>query len=151
DEGGLYTAPQTTGVYRITAASRKHPELTATATVTVVDYTLKLIAGALGGSGSLDGVGSATRFSGGGIAGEGTSLYVAHGSLRRVDLATGEVTTLTGSLSLDDAITSDGKGNLYLAGGGTIYRFGLADSRATVLARNAGSVRGIVGDDTHLY
>jgi sugar lactone lactonase YvrE len=68
------------------------------------------IAGAAGQTGTLNGVGVAARFQGpGGIACDGTSLYVTDGSaIRQMVLASGKVFTLAGDPTL--AGTADGFG-----------------------------------------
>jgi len=70
---------------------------------TVDKYTgeVKTLAGAAGLTGSTDGIGAAARFRfPAGLATDGTSLYVAdnvNSTIRKVDMATGAVTTLAGS------------------------------------------------------
>jgi DNA-binding beta-propeller fold protein YncE len=60
------------------------------------------LAGSVGQFGSEDGIGSAARFSGAlGIASDGSFLYIAEGgsgAIRKIDIATREVTTLAGSV-----------------------------------------------------
>jgi sugar lactone lactonase YvrE len=98
DANGRYTAPLTPGTYHLVASAGGK---TGAVTVKVADYTLSVLAGAPGGTGNLDGTGSAARFhqpfaitnDGAGI------LYVADtysGTIRKVVAATGVVTTIAG-------------------------------------------------------
>lgn len=110
------------------------------------ERSLQLVAGELGGLGTLDGNGQDARFSwpaavvtdGAGI------LYVADqtfGTIRKIVPATGEVTTLalkrggTPSGVLAPAgLALDGAGNLYVASPGVIHKVVLATSELTTLA-----------------
>jgi sugar lactone lactonase YvrE len=96
---------------------------------------LKLVAGKLGGRGDLDGIGAAARFrSPFGVASDGAGhLFVTDETahvVRRIDLATGTVTTVAGSpghpgksdgtgttarFDWPMGIVSDGAGNLFVA------------------------------------
>ncbi len=117
--------------YTVTAADGTSVSYVVTVTVRTVNVTH--LAGTLGGAGSLDNTGAAARFSNpSGITGDGTNLYVAdtyNHTIRKIVIATGEVTTLAGTAgmsgSLDNTgaaarfyrpygITSDGT-NLYVA------------------------------------
>jgi sugar lactone lactonase YvrE len=121
---------------------------------------LKLVAGRLGGAGALDGIGAAVRFNGPeGVAidGKGT-LFVADGknhTIRKVVIATREVTTLAGSTGKpgsDDGIGAaarfsgpagiayDGAGNLLVADrdNQTIRKVVVATGEVTTLAGSAG-------------
>jgi len=117
------------------------------------------IAGMAGSSGETDGTGSAARFqSPFGITTDGTNLYVAdfaYGTIRRIVISTGVVTTIagggsssgsmdgTGSAASFDApagMTTDGT-NLYVAesGNDTIRKVVLATGAVTTIAGTAGS------------
>jgi len=138
---------------------------------------LVLVAGALGGPGYADGTGTDARFRPQGVASDGAgNLYVAdHDSLaiRKVVLATGEVTTLAGLPGVAGSedgtgtearfggprgVASDGAGNLFVTdtsydpatpGGGTIRQVVIATGKVSTLAGSpglAGSVDGIGAD-----
>lgn len=115
-------------------------------------------AGSARSSGSLDGTGSAARFAHPqGIASDGTNLFVAdsyNDTIRKIVIATGEVSTLAGSAesfgSADgrgsaarfhypDGITTDGT-NLFIADNGncTIRKVVIATADVTTLAGTAG-------------
>ncbi len=111
-------------------------------------------------TGWADGVGLAARFNGpagGALSADGSTLYVAdtfNSVLRRVDLATGQVTTVAGRPFVQ--ATADGVGSaarfatpravamapdgasLYVADGPTIRRVGLADYAVTTVAGTPG-------------
>ena len=102
DASGVYTAPSTPGMYTIVATDAVDTTITATATVTAVDYGQTLLIGQLGGGGSLDGVGGSARFNYPyAIVGDGNGhLFIGDQNsctLRKYDLATQAVTTLGGS------------------------------------------------------
>src|SRR5206468_1957160 len=59
DAYGAYAAPLKPGVYHVTASNGT---ASGTATVTVVSYTLSVVAGKLGGGGNLDDTGAQARF-----------------------------------------------------------------------------------------
>ena len=130
--------------------------------------TLKLFAGQLGGTGDRDGIGTTARFNfpwDVTTDGRGT-LFVAdyyNHSIRKVDIATREVTTLAGSLeesgsrdgignaarfSEPTGITYDGDGNLFVTDGFnfTIRKVVIATGAVTTVAgtaRTSGYVDGI--------
>jgi len=119
------------------------------------------LAGSLGGWGSDDGIGSAASFGQPwGIITDGTNLYVAdtnNYTIRKIVIATGEVTTLAGqagvsgssdstdgtgataSFALPFGITTDGT-NLYVADtyNDTIRKIVIATGNVTTLAGQAG-------------
>ena len=121
---------------------------------------LSVLAGILAGPGALDGVGTAAQFYfPSGVAFDGTgNLFVAdaaNNTIRKIVLATGEVTTVAGALGLtgsDDGIgasarffspqgvASDGAGNLYVADSvnSTIRRLVTATGEVTTIAGAAG-------------
>jgi hypothetical protein len=121
--------------------------------------SLGLLAGELGGAGTIDGTGAAARFtSPNGMIGDGAgNLYVADGShaIRKIVIATGAVTTLAGSPGLNGAVDGtggaarfdtpmglalDGAGNLYVADrlNGAIRRVVIATGAVTTLAGQLG-------------
>jgi hypothetical protein len=117
---------------------------------------LGLLAGGLGGPGTLDGTGAAARFNGAtGVAADGAgNLYVTdwiNGVVRKVVIATGAVTTFAGAVGQSgtvdgtgaaarfrspSGITSDGAGNLYVTDGtpDSIRRIDTATGAVTTLA-----------------
>jgi hypothetical protein len=107
---------------------------------------LRLLAGGLGGPGNIDGMGAAARFVyPGGMASDGAgNFYVSDsGSIRKIVIATGAVTTL--ALAADQAtfsgasgIVGDGVGNLYFTGGTTVGKIVIATGAVTTLAGVAG-------------
>jgi hypothetical protein len=128
---------------------------------------LRVLAGVLAGPGALDGVGGTAQFyfpAGAATDGAG-NLYVAdaaNNTIRKIVLATGEVTTIAGSLAVtgsDDGIgmnarfyspqglASDGAGNLYVADSvnSTIRKLVLATGEVTTLAGSAGGSGGTDG------
>ncbi len=114
DAGGTYTAPATLGTYHVSATTPALPGQVATATILVDGRQLAFIAGALGGSGRADDVGSAARFnSPEQLAYDGNGqLYVAdkkNNTIRKVDVASGAVTTVAGAPGQPG--TSDGIGS----------------------------------------
>ncbi|WP_394840119.1 hypothetical protein LVJ94_24850 [Pendulispora rubella] len=130
---------------------------------------LALLAGAIGGHGTADGVGEATRFHdpmGIAVDSQGNA-YVAdefNNAIRKIVLATGEVSTLAGS-SRDDpgsadgtgtdarffrphGVVADGAGHLYVADSfnDTIRKIDLATGEVSTFAgtaRESGSTDGI--------
>ena len=117
---------------------------------------LRLIAGGLGGPGDFDGVGAAARFrSPAGITTDGAGhLFVTdvvRNVIRKIDLATGLVTTLAGTpgqagsddglgsaarFNCPDGITSDGAGHLFVADScnSTIRKVVIATGAVTTFA-----------------
>ena len=117
------------------------------------------LAGTAGNSGSADGTGTSARFNDpNGVTTDGKNLYVADSgnhTIRKVVIATGEVTTLAGTAGLSGSsdgtstsarfndpygITTDGT-NLYVADSGnhTIRKVAIAIRVVTTLAGSAGS------------
>jgi hypothetical protein len=122
--------------------------------------SLGLLAGHLGGSGTVDGTGAAARFMGPtGLVSDGAgTLYITDGgeTVRKVALATGTVTTFAGAPSLSGTadgtgaaarfsypagIASDGAGNLFVAdsGNATIRKIVLATGAVTTFAGQPGA------------
>jgi len=134
------------------------------------------LAGTEGASGSTDGTGAAARFNDpAGITTDGTNLYVAdafNGTIRKVVISTGEVTTLAGtagvygfadgtgaaaSFTYPSSITTDGT-NLYVGdtGNGTIRKVVISTGVVTTLVGQAPGFRfsspsSITTDGTNLY
>ncbi|MES2536344.1 MAG: NHL repeat-containing protein [Pseudomonadota bacterium] len=122
---------------------------------------LSLIAGDIGGAGTLDAVGTAARFYGPNAVATDASgnLYVADSynhTIRKVVIATGVVTTLAGTAGSSGSadgngalarfqepsgIAADAFGNLYVAdkGNHTIRQIVIATAAVTTLAGTAGS------------
>jgi sugar lactone lactonase YvrE len=116
--------------------------------------TLSLIAGSLHGGGHVDGVGTAARFDGPrALAADGNgNVYVAdtgNCTIRKVVVATGQVTTLAGTpgscspvdgtgaqagFAAPGALAIDGSGNLFVADGRTIRRVVVGSGEVTTLA-----------------
>jgi sugar lactone lactonase YvrE len=118
--------------------------------------TLSLLAGNIGGAGSLDGIGPEARFclpTGMANDGAGNLFVTDNGSqlIRKVVLATGEVSTVAGRAASSGAadgigadarfsspqgLASDGAGNLFVAdyGNHAIRRIDLATGRVATLA-----------------
>ena len=129
-----------------------------TTEVTETSGELSLLAGKLGGFGSGDGVGPDGRFfRPTGVASDGAgNLYVAdffNGLIRRVEIGTGAVTTIAGTLraftTVDGVGTNasffspqvlvyDGSGSLYLMDGTTLRKVVLATAAVTTVAGATG-------------
>ena len=62
DTDGNYTAPLSPGTFHVHAATTDAPSQEATATVTVGDGSITLVAGSFGGQGNADDTGGAARF-----------------------------------------------------------------------------------------
>ena len=153
DAFGRYTAPRKAGTYHVVATAGG---VSGVATLDVADYTLSILAGAVGGSGRLDGIGAAARFRQPfAVTNDGAgTLYVAdtyNATIRKVNVATGAVTTLAGSgaygngdgvgagasFSVVSALTVDKvSGALYAAdsGNNAIRRIDVKTGTVTTLA-----------------
>ncbi len=156
DGNGNYTAPALLGTYHVVATTTDAPTRTAVAAVLVDGRQVQLVAGALGGNGRADGIGSAARFhTPGQFAYDGAGhLYVAdwlNETIRVVDTTTGGTTTLAGAAGqygTSDGIGAaarfggpmglalDGKGNLYVAddASNVIRRVELATRTVTTIS-----------------
>ena len=128
---------------------------------------LRLLAGGLGGPGNVDGTGAAARFGfPSGMASDGAgNFYVADsGTIRKIVIATGAVTTLAGatgqlgsadgtgaaaSFTGPNGIASDGAGNLYVADRDTIRKVVIATGAVTTLAGAAGQFGSTDGTGAH--
>ncbi len=105
DATGRYQAPDVPGTYHVTASDGVH---TTTGSITVIQMSLAVLTGALGGSGGIDGVGQSARFyHPHAVASDGAGhVFVADlKRLRRIDVATHAVTTLAGTISAHGATT----------------------------------------------
>lgn len=105
DANGNYTAPAYPGLFHVVATDASDATATITVPVTVGFNQVVVLAGAAGGVGDVDATGTAARFNFGtadGVliaSGDGKHLYVAdrqNDVVRRIDVATGAVTTLVG-------------------------------------------------------
>lgn len=118
--------------------------------IQIATGTVTTLAGTAGASGSLDGAGAAARFhSLNSITTDGTNLYVAdNGSIRKISIATGTVTTIAGAAgifgSVDgigvsarfvslSGITTDGS-SLYITDSQTVRKMNLSTGAVTTLA-----------------
>ena len=117
------------------------------------------LAGTAGTSGSTDGTGTAALFNNPSeIASDGTNLYIVDSgnhTIRKIVIATGEVTTLAGTAGTSGSTDGTGKAalfnnplgiatdrtNLYVAdsGNNTIRRIVIATGKVTTLAGKAGT------------
>ncbi len=111
--------------------------------VAIATATVTTVAGATQQIGSADGTGASARFNlPDGIATDGAgNLFVAdtsNGSVRKVVIATGAVTTLGGGgggFYEPSAIATDGAGNVYVSDGGRLLRkIAVATGAVTTLA-----------------
>lgn len=159
DGNGVYTAPSSPGSFHVHAATTDAPAEEATATVTVGDHGLALVAGTFGGRGTADGSGTAARFwLPRGFAFDGAHyLYVGDsGAVRRIDVGSGAVTTLAGHVlgnGPSDGVGAaaqfgtawglalDGAGGLYVSDetDQTIRRIDLATEAVTTVAGASGA------------
>jgi sugar lactone lactonase YvrE len=116
------------------------------------------LAGSPGQAGSSDGRGTEARFDNPrGVASDaaGTLVVADHHTIRKVVIATGEVTTLAGSPGQGwhadgigaaarfvnpDGVASDGVGNLFVVDGQTIRKVVVATGEVTTLAGSPGEV-----------
>lgn len=154
--------------------------------VVIATGAVTTLAGSAGASGSTDGIGTTARFNNPyGVTTDGKNLYVTdrgNGTIRKVVIATGEVTTLAGNAGISGTadgtgpmakffmphgITTDGR-NLYVtdSGNNTIRKVVIATREVTTLAGSAGIIGstdatgslarfnfpfGIVTDGNNLY
>jgi hypothetical protein len=127
--------------------------------------TLALLAGALGGSGAADGIGTDARFRRpGGIASDGAgNLFVTDNhTIRKVVIATAAVRTIAGSPSdsgyadgttdarfyAPGAIAGDGAGNLFVQDDCMIRQIVIATGMVTTLAGSSGACVSVDGTGT---
>ena len=125
--------------------------------VVIATGEVTTLAGSAVTSGTADGIGPAARFSlPRGITNDGINLYVTDSynyTIRKVVIATGEVTTLAGKAGLSGTtdgtasaarfsnlkgITTDGT-NLYATDGNTIRKVAIATGEVTTLAGSVGA------------
>jgi sugar lactone lactonase YvrE len=106
---------------------------------------LNLFAGSLGGTGALDGVGSAARLNGGFLSTDSSgNIYLIQQNVIRQILATGGVKTIAGS----SHTTSDCGSSCMIDGIGAAARFSSAgvsatDSKGNIYAVDSGNIRKI--------
>ncbi len=130
--------------------------------IVIATGAVTTLAGSAGNSDSVDGIGTAARFfSPNGVTTDGQNLYVTdqNGAIRKIVIATGEVSTLAGtagyigdfdgigaaaSFNTPQGITTDGF-NLYVtdtgyggSGNSTIRKIAIATREVTTLAGTAG-------------
>jgi len=157
DTQGVYTAPDLPGSYTIKATLTNDASVSATANISVVDYGVELVAGALGGSGHVDGVAGEARFADlWALASDGAgNLYLGENrgcTIRKMVAATSTVTTIAGKAYLCDNLDGTGdaahvagarsmavdnaNGALYVkaAGGGNLRKIDLATGVVTTIA-----------------
>ena len=126
------------------------------------------LAGTAGSSGSADGTGTAAFFNNpADIASDGTNLYIAdsgNNTIRKIVIATGEVTTLAGTAGSPGSADGTGTGALFNnplgvasdvndvyvtdSGNNTIRKIVIATGAVTTLAGTAGSSGSIDGTGT---
>ncbi|HEX4460747.1 MAG TPA: hypothetical protein VIA18_22365 [Polyangia bacterium] len=118
DADGNYTAPAYAGLFHVIAADASDASTTLTVPVTVGFNQVVVLAGAAGGVGNVDAVGTAARFDFGGndgviiASGDGKHLYVGdrdNDVVRRIDVATGAVTTILGVAGMSGTADSPTK------------------------------------------
>ncbi len=144
DAAGLYVAPEVPGIYSIVATTTIEPHQSQTVTVTVVKG-LALLAGQLGGAGSLSGQCTSARFSD--MSGEtliGDTLFVADEFLlRSINLSTKEVSNIaldSFGFPAQTALTSNGVDTLYFSKGTTVYSLSLSSTPTpTFIADHCGT------------
>jgi sugar lactone lactonase YvrE len=107
--------------------------------VVIATGSVSTLAGAEGQSGSVDGVGSAARFSGASalVADGAGNLFVSEPSYavyRKIVIATGTVTTVPGYGVFPGALVPDGAGNLYALYGGAVQKIDIATGIRSMLA-----------------
>jgi hypothetical protein len=114
DDAGVFQAPATAGSYHVTAKSKLYLTDKTTVTMTVLANGVALYAGGQSGQGTIDGTGAMARLNGPrGLAPDGSGgVWFTDGgnTLRRVDVATGTVTTLAGKVDSPDSIDGTGTG-----------------------------------------
>ncbi len=113
--------------------------------VAIATGVVTTLAGTAGQAGGADGTGAAARFSwpNGIVSDGGGNLYVAdttNGTVRKVVIATGVVTTLANGLTQPSGIAADGAGNLYVSDtrDSTIKKVVIATGAVAVFAGTSG-------------
>jgi hypothetical protein len=154
DANGNYTAPSLIGTYHVLATSVVNPDISANVPVSVVFGDVQVMAGGTGGSGSVDGTGATARFSALSCApavdGANGLVYIPdrfNRIIRKLNLATGDVTTIAGRPGFsgsDDGIGSAARfvepyGAAVDSTGTTLYvsDYGASTIRKIVLATGA--------------
>lgn len=164
DASGKYTAPSTPGTYHVVASSAIYFGQSASATVTVQQNGEVVVLGRLGGQGYQDGSGANARVGSIlGMASDGSAVYATGYdlTLRKLDLASGALSTIAGTLNtgpaadgtgaaarfiLPEGIALDGKGNAYVGDRSTLRKIVLATGQVTTFAGlldNSGNVDGV--------
>jgi sugar lactone lactonase YvrE len=115
------------------------PAPDATPAPTVVQGTLTLLAGRLGGAGNIDGTGTNARFSSPkGIAIDGSGkLYVASNNTIRKITPAQVVTTSKGISGSTQRLASDAAGNVYFTQGAAVRKLDADGVVSTVVSRQA--------------
>jgi sugar lactone lactonase YvrE len=115
--------------------------------IVIATGAVTTLAGTPGQQGTSDGVGNSARFKWPGyLTIVGSDLYVADSGIRKIEIATGTVTTLAGTASqfhLATGITTDGA-NLYVTDSGVSGTI-----KKVVIA--TGAVTTLVGTESNLY
>jgi hypothetical protein len=154
DASGNYTAPAASGTFHVVATSAAFFGHDVTATVQVLASGIAPYAGSLGGAGFADGppgIGRLVRPNA--LVSDGTSIFFTTQDklVRKLDIATGTLSTIAGALDLPAPIDGvgplahfgdpqqlafDGSGNLYVADtvDHTIRKIVIATGQVTTLA-----------------
>jgi DNA-binding beta-propeller fold protein YncE len=117
--------------------------------------TLSFVAGSFGGFGNTNGIGAAARFNGPqGVASDGNFLYIADTNnhlIRKMELSTGEVTTLAGQTNSNGNNDGTGTGALFsypqgvLISGTTLYVADTGNCTIRTVNPSTGEVSTIAG------
>jgi hypothetical protein len=162
DATGRYVAPAAAGTYHAVATSSLFWQQSSASTIAVQANGVVPWFGTPGGAGFLDGTGAGARieppYSGGHFTSDGTNLYLAQRhAIRRIDPATGTVTTIVGSpinfaytagngtaagFDFQPSIAADGNGHLYAGDAGRLLRIDTATADVTPLITSNGHVDG---------
>jgi hypothetical protein len=117
--------------------------------VVLATGTVTTLAGALPKPGTVDGTGEAARFNAPvAVASDGAgSLFVGEGNtIRKVNIATGAVTTLVSSLDHPNGVACDGEGNLFVATSNhAICRVDISTGAVSTLAGSPGGFGAVDG------
>lgn len=114
DDGGIGSAASFKSLWMITTdgASLFITDQTTIRKINIATREVTTLAGLSNAAGSVNGIGSAARFDEPtGITTDGTNLYVAEGgnhTIRKIVIATGEVTTLAGSAGVSGSANGTG-------------------------------------------
>jgi len=121
-----YTAPLTPGTYTIVADVASDPPSRATAQVEVVAYGVEILAGAAGGRGYYDAIGTDARLGYvGGLTSDGTYVYATDGhTIRRIAISNRAVETLAGAYGLAGSTDGAGTTARFSSPGGLVHAAG---------------------------